>query len=349
MIPFLLAFLLSYGGLHLWVLSRLRVLVKPHPLLLIPILLLYLGPILTHWLLRSGHEDLGRAAYLVAFTWMAFLFLSGTMLLLAEGGRLLGILSPEKGALGSVLISAAVLLYGSFEALRPEVKVIELTTAKVSKPYTMALIADLHAGPVVRGRRLERLLEPLRRDPPDLILSAGDLLDSEVLDDLEPLASLRPPLGKFAVLGNHEGYLGPDRAQRVLEGLGFRVLRGEAVRIGDLVLAGVDDPHVPGPKVPEEVVLSRQGKEGFRVLLKHRPRVSPRALGLFDLQLSGHTHGGQIFPFTLLVKAFYPRGSGLFPLGKGHLYTTKGVGTWGPPMRFLSPPEVVIIRLTPSP
>lgn len=349
MIPFLLAFLLCYGGLHLWVLSRLAVLFKPHGLLLIPVLFLYLGPVLTYWVLRWGQEALGRAMYLLSFSWMAFLFLCGAFLLLAEGGRLLGILSAKRGAVGSVILSWGILLYGYGEALRPRVKVIELATPKVSRPYTVAVIADLHAGPVVRGGRLERLLEPLRGNPPDMLLSAGDLLDSEVLDDLRPLVDLRPPWGKYAVLGNHEAYLGPARAQGILEALGFRVLRNEALRVGELVLVGVDDPHVPGPRNREEMALSGLDRKSYKILLKHRPEVSPRSAGLFDLQLSGHTHGGQIFPFNLLVRLFYPKGSGLIPVGEGYLYASNGLGTWGPPMRFLSPPEMALVKLVPSP
>lgn len=348
MIAFLIGFLLSYGGLHLWVLSRLKALLKPHPLLLIPILFLYLGPLLTHWILRWGDEELGRLCYLVSFTWMAFLFLCGALLLVAEGMRSLGILGPTEGALGTVLLSVAVLIYGYFEALDPRVKVLEIRTPKVTRAYTIGFFSDLHAGPVVRGKRLERLLKPLLEDPPDLVLSAGDLLDSEVQGDLEPMARLRASLGKFAVLGNHEGYLGAHRAQEIMESLGFRVLRNEALKVGDIVLVGVDDPHVPGTRAREEGVLP-PGSPGFKILLKHRPRVSPKAIGLFDLQLSGHTHGGQIFPFSLLVKAFYPLHAGLVSLGEGHLYTSRGIGTWGPPVRFLSPPEIVIIRLTPFP
>lgn len=348
MIAFLMGFFLSYGGLHLWVLSRLRVLLKPHPLFLIPILFFYLGPLLTHWFLRWDNDDLGRLCYLVSFTWMAFLFLCGAFLLMAEGMKSLGILGQKRGVLGSVLLSLAVLTYGYFEALSPRLTVLEVRTHKVTRAYIIALLSDLHAGPVVRGTRLERLIRPLLEAPPDLVLSAGDLLDSEVKGGLEPLARLSPPLGKYAVLGNHEGYLGTHRAQEIIESLGFRVLKNEAVKVGEIVLVGVDDPHVRGPEAREREILLG-AERGFRILLKHRPRVSPEAIGLFDLQLSGHTHGGQIFPFSLLVKAFYPLDGGLVPMGGGYLYTSRGTGTWGPPIRFLSPPEITIIRLTPLP
>jgi predicted MPP superfamily phosphohydrolase len=96
-------------------------------------------------------------------------------------------------------------------------------------------------------------------------------------------------------------------------------------------------------------LLSQLAPQPFTVLLKHRPWVNPRSRGQFDLQLSGHTHKGQIFPFNVVVKRFYPYLSGLIPLGQGSLlYVNRGSGTWGPPVRFLAPPEVTLIEIVPQ-
>ncbi|HZD54845.1 MAG TPA: hypothetical protein VE080_01200, partial [Candidatus Aquicultoraceae bacterium] len=125
---------------------------------------------------------------------------------------------------------------------------------------------------------------------------------------------------------------------------------GEAVSIGNILrIAGVDDPAgaATGDSVQrQEKEALRGGPEpAFTLLLKHRPRVSGDSRGLFDLQLSGHTHKGQIFPFGYAVERAYPNLSGLFPLGGSFLYTSRGTGTWGPPMRFRSPPIVAVIDI----
>jgi predicted MPP superfamily phosphohydrolase len=115
-------------------------------------------------------------------------------------------------------------------------------------------------------------------------------------------------------------------------------------------IAGVDDPARPYRTLKndfEKALLSTLPRDGFTLYLKHQPVIDPSTLGLFDLQLSGHTHKGQIFPFNLATKLFYSMHSGLTELGKGSLlYVSRGSGTWGPPVRFLSPPEVTLIELT---
>jgi predicted MPP superfamily phosphohydrolase len=148
------------------------------------------------------------------------------------------------------------------------------------------------------------------------------------------------------VTGNHEYYAGLDQSLAFLERSGFRLLRGETVTVGDrITLAGVDDPT--GGSAPDEAaLLKKEPRTRFTVLLKHRPRVNSEAVSLFDLQLSGHAHRGQIFPFNLLTGLEYPMQNGLYELpGNGYLYTSRGTGTWGPPMRILSPPEMTLFEI----
>jgi predicted MPP superfamily phosphohydrolase len=168
------------------------------------------------------------------------------------------------------------------------------------------------------------------------------------------LHEITPSLGKFAVTGNHEFYAGIDQALAFTAAAGFRVLRGEAVPVGDyLTVAGIDDPagaRREGAPLPDEVpLLAKAQRNRFLLLLKHQPRIRPGAVGLFDLQLSGHVHKGQIFPFNLLTWLSYRIRCGLTELeGGSRLYTSRGTGTWGPPIRFLAPPEVTVITLTPA-
>jgi len=340
---FLVTFFISYALLNLYVLKGFGALFR-FPLGLV-FLLLYLSPLFSHWALKRGFLKMGQILYITGFTWMAFLFLSACVFVIFDLSRFLYPLEKKTGSLVALFFSLGALSYGFFEAQRPQVKTLTIKTPKVSSPIIIGIISDLHCGPVVKGKRLEHLLKALVKAKPDLILSPGDLLDTEYQNDLSPLRELKAPLGKFTVLGNHEGYMGPKKAQRILEEMGFKVLRNERVKVGQLILVGVDDPHVRGSLVDEKALLKEE--EGFVILLKHRP--SPPKEGKFDLQLSGHTHGGQIFPFNLIVRLFYPKSEGLKTLPGGKLlYITRGTGTWGPPVRFLAPPEVTIISIFPK-
>ena len=154
--------------------------------------------------------------------------------------------------------------------------------------------------------------------------------------------------------GNHEFYAGLAQALAFTTRAGFRVLRGEAVTMpGVMNVVGVDDPSGPGygsSSKGERELLSGEKNGMFTLFLKHRPSVGKESLGLFDLQLSGHLHGGQIFPFRYLTRLFYPFVEGLYRLPGGRsLYVSRGSGTWGPPIRFLAPPEVTIIDVKRAP
>jgi len=205
----------------------------------------------------------------------------------------------------------------------------------------------------VRHRKAEAIAELIRGADPDILVSTGDLVDAEI-NHLEGLAeifgTIRPPLGKYAVTGNHEFYAGVGQALQFTRRAGFSILRGEAVTVGNILrIAGVDDPTAAalgeGAGRPEKEVLGGTASPMYTILLKHRPLLSDGSRGLFDLQLSGHTHKGQIFPFRYVVGRPFPLLSGLFPFGGAYLYTSRGTGTWGPPMRFLSPPEVTVIDI----
>jgi predicted MPP superfamily phosphohydrolase len=190
----------------------------------------------------------------------------------------------------------------------------------------------------------------------NFLLATGDLVDDQLNSMAEAAAQLReirPRYGKFAVTGNHEFYAGLDDAVEFIRQSGFTLLRQEAATVaGAIDLAGVDDPTIrsAGPRggLSDREVLSG-GSGRFAILLKHQPSVENDAPGAFDLQLSGHTHKGQIFPFSLITRRFFPFHSGNYRLAKDALlHVSRGTGTWGPPIRFLSPPEITVIDLIPG-
>jgi predicted MPP superfamily phosphohydrolase len=260
-------------------------------------------------------------------------------------------------ALGTTLAVAA---YGVFAATRHRVERVTIATPKWPPgcaPLRIAFISDLHLGALVGRRALRRVLRRVEKLDADMVVSGGDLVDGQAdhLNRLVPLlAGLRPRLGKFAVLGNHECYVGIGHALDFHERAGFKVLRGTAVAVTpELGIAGVDDPAAASFRhmayLDERAALAAIAPQRFSILLKHQPVVAgdggPRA----DLQLSGHVHQGQIFPFNFLVKLVYRQPTGLSALpGGGHLYVSRGTGTWGPPMRVLAPPEITLIEIAPA-
>ncbi|WP_286951859.1 MULTISPECIES: metallophosphoesterase [Aminobacterium] len=235
---------------------------------------------------------------------------------------------------------------------------IKVETAKLPPewPYVrVAQISDIHLGLIVREDRLKKIVEAIEASSPHRVVSTGDLVDGQMdgrQKEIDLLQSLSAPLGKFAVTGNHEVYAGLNQATSFIEECGFQVIRNEVLNLAPLLLAGVDDDDIKMAESfspSEQNLLSSLSPHRFRLFLKHRPIVMEDSIDFFDLQLSGHVHGGQMWPFTLVTRAVYPMGTGLHRLkNEVMLYVTSGAGTWGPPMRFLATPEVVIIDIVNS-
>jgi predicted MPP superfamily phosphohydrolase len=258
--------------------------------------------------------------------------------------------SPEFHIVG--LLTLILLGYGLVEARRIRIRRISITTPKLaSGSVTIAQISDMHLGIILGDEFLERVLAKLREIKPDIVVATGDIVDGQG-DDFEALArhfhTYAPSLGAYAVTGNHEYYAGLEHSLRFLRSAGFTVLRGESAKAGGIVLVGVDDPTVIShlqPPAPDPGQLSASiNANEYVVLLKHQPLINNDLR--FDLQLSGHVHGGQIFPFVYLTRLTYRFGTGLSQLSDGRLlYVSAGTGTWGPPIRLFAPPEITLITI----
>ncbi len=369
---FLLVFLSIYTTLHLYFFFRVKALLPPSPWAYagtgLFLALMIVAPIGVHLAEKAGHDLAARITAWIAFSWMGILFLAvvaGLLVHLAAlGAWAVAALTPVRpppltgraGAGVTLAMVALFIVYGRYEAGRLEVTRLTVPTAKLpagTGALTVVQISDVHLGLLARAGRMSRIVDRIREIGPDLLVSTGDFVDGRLagLPHLaREMADLRVPLGKYAVTGNHEFYPGLEESLRFLRSAGFRVLRNEAVTVaGVLNIAGVDDPAVEPD--PDEAEIFRSLENGrFTLYLKHRPSVSPETLGRFDLQLSGHAHRGQIYPFTHVVALEYPRLDGWYDLGKGgRLYTSRGTGTWGPQIRILSPPEITVIRLVPAP
>lgn len=373
MLQFLLLFILIYGGMNFYACWKLGHLLRGHTAALVALglfgALMTSGPILVRTLEGAEWIRTAHGFALVAYLWMAavlwFLFLAGAADLWnfaiaaarhpwPGAARLALPLRPTLAVIGVLIASG--LAWGAVEARRPRLERLTICTPRLAPgpPLRILQIADVHLGLLERGARLDQIRRTAQATQPDLIVSSGDLLDGmgDHLNHLhEQLAAIRPRLGKFAVTGNHEFYVGIATSVAFHEASGFRLLRGEAVTIdgGRLRLAGVDDPSLRlGGSVPanEPALLGPRQGAPFTILLKHQPRIEPAALGRFDLMLSGHTHQGQIVPFGLIVSLFFPYLSGTHALGDGStLHVSRGTGTWGPPLRLGAPPEVTLITI----
>ena len=248
--------------------------------------------------------------------------------------------------------AAGVVVAGFVHVARgPRVRRVRVPLAGLAVPsYTIVQLTDVHIGPLIGRAFVEELVRRVNALAPDLIVITGDLIDgrlSELSRHVEPLRDLRARDGVYAVTGNHEFYWNVELWLDHLRSLGMRVLRNQHTTIaGAFELAGVDDESYG-----EDVARAVAGRAPERplVLLAHRPGTVERAArhGV-DLQLSGHTHGGQLLPFGWLARLFDPKVSGLARFGRTWLYVSEGTGFWGPPLRVGTSCEIAAITLVPA-
>src|SRR5512137_468632 len=319
-----------------------------------------------------------------AMLWMGVAFLLLSALVLVDLARLaasgLGSIAdwlrhapeapadPERRrpvAGGAVLVAGGATAFAVTSALGdPQIHEVPVRLARLPRKLSglsIAQITDLHVGRTIGEDEVRRVVAATNRLRPDVVAITGDLVDGSVRlleRSVAPLAALEARFGTFFVTGNHEYYSGAAAWVEHLRRLGIRVLRNERVEIGDrgasIDLAGIDDWRSAGmaPGHGPDLAAAVAGRDPDRslVLLAHQPRgVEAAAQAGVELQISGHTHGGQIFPFTIATALVYPYLHGLYGVKEGggsQIFVSRGTGYWGPPMRLGSPPEIARIVLT---
>jgi predicted MPP superfamily phosphohydrolase len=339
--------------------------------LVISTLLTPLG-VLSRWIeSRRVADRLAWAGLLAMGLYSSLLVLTVLRDVLLACGALLGWLAPTlPHLLGLRAITAAAVpllalfftVWG-FANARRRAGVVEVDVPIPNLPaalegFRIAQISDIHVGPTIKRPYLSRIVDAVNALEADLIAITGDLVDGSVADLSEqtaPLARLAARHGTYFVTGNHEYYSGAAEWTEELRRLGLNVLQNEHVVLShqgaELVLAGVTDfgAHHFDPAQRSDPLGALRGAPegaGVRVLLAHQPRSAPAAQEAgFDLQLSGHTHGGQFFPWNFFVRLQQPFTAGLHRLGKLWVYTSRGTGYWGPPKRLGAPSEITHLRL----
>ncbi|MEV6249896.1 metallophosphoesterase [Streptomyces sp. NPDC051742] len=253
-------------------------------------------------------------------------------------------------------VAAGTVGYGAYGVLRgPRIKRVTVPLAKVPRAahgYRIAVVSDIHIGPILGRAHTQRIVDAINSAQPDLIAVVGDLVDGTVENlgsAAEPLARLRARHGSFFVTGNHEYFSGADAWVDHVRELGLRPLRNERLEIpAGFDLAGVDDiageSEGQGPDFAR--ALGDRDRARAAVLLAHQPIVVHDAVrhGV-DLQLSGHTHGGQLWPGNYLAELANPTVAGLERYGDTQLYVSRGAGAWGPPVRVGAPSDITLVEL----
>jgi uncharacterized protein len=376
---FFITFFLVYSGMHVYAFYKARAalhfgLISGLTVALFMLVMTF-APFLIRLSEKEGLEQFARILSFVGYIWLGALFLFLSASLILDGYRLCIRIaelitkaeyrhlkpSADIAFYLPLLISVLISVYGYHEAKNVRAEKITIKTSRIPEAtgkLRIVQISDVHLGLIIRQERLRNILQLVKEADPDLLVSTGDLVDGQIngLPGLaEMFREIKPKYGKYAITGNHEYYAGLEQALAFTRDAGFTILRGEAVQIsGGLNIAGIDDTAgrylALAKDVNENEMLSLLPRESFTLLLKHRPLIDRDAAGLFDLQLSGHVHRGQIFPFSIATKLYYPVDAGLARVSGGsYLYVSRGTGTWGPPIRFLSPPEVTVFELVYEP
>ena len=299
-----------------------------------------------------------RLFHRISAVWLglvSFLSFAALMSWVIFGAALLAGMDLNFHRMVEVLYGVAALLgcYGVINAAWTRVRRISIQLEHLPEVWRgrrAALISDLHLGHVRNGRFLRRIVTKVIKSRPDIVFIAGDLFDGTAIDArraAEPLRELRAPHGVYFVAGNHEQFGDDTKYLEAIAAAGVRVLHNEKVNADGLQIIGVPYRHATQDKhlrsILQQIGVDRSHASILLVHAPDRPHIAEEA-GI-SLQLSGHTHVGQFYPWTWMARRIYRQFAySLSRIGKMQVYTSSGAGTWGPPLRFGSNPEIVLIQ-----
>lgn len=310
----------------------------------------------------AGMDRLSWTVEVIAAHWLGVLFLTFVCLLVADLATGFGYFWPNRAATvrqWALVAGLGLSLVALVQGMRPpvvrsyEVQVPGL--ARTSDGTVLVVASDFHLGALLGERWLAARIEQINAQKPDLVILAGDIVEGHGIDQealLPVLRRLSPPLGVWAVNGNHETYGETGAGGRLLEEAGFHVLRDQWAEVRpDLVIAGVDDLTARRRRLGRDAefvdrALSGRPAGATTVFVSHTPWLAERAASQgVALMVSGHTHGGQIWPFNYVVRLTYPMMAARYDAGGMPVIVSRGAGTWGPRMRLWHPGEIVRITL----
>jgi len=256
-----------------------------------------------------------------------------------------------------VCISVVATVWAVWEGTKiPHIKTITIENPHIDKEYRFVMLSDLHITRSIPQARISKIVAKTNKLKPDAVFLVGDIIDDRtkyIGSQLEELKELKAPLGIYAVSGNHELYNGLNLWQRNFKRLGIKVLINDGIRLKDskVFVAGIPDLNTafsPYFRINFAQAFQKSRNNDYKILLSHYPNLSEYPNRKYNLQLSGHTHGGQIFPFHYLSWQANKYLAGLYDVESYKLYVSRGAGYWGPPMRLFAPSEITEIILKPT-
>ena len=296
-------------------------------------------------------EFLSQGMFSIGSTWLVFTLYMVILLLATDLARLfLPHLKPF-GFYIALGITICLLLYGYFNYKNPDVNQLNITLKKpiAGKPLKVVAISDVHLGNGTRKAQLQKFVQMINAQEPDLIIIGGDLIDNSLTPVCqqkmhEELSMFKAPMGIFMVPGNHEYISGMEECERFLKDTPIRLLRDTIVTLPNgLQLIGRDD-RSNRRRTPIAELMKQADTDKPTLLLDHQPYELAKkdSLGI-DIQFSGHTHRGQVWPMSLFVDNMYEQSHGYRQWSHSHVYVSSGLSLWGPPFRIGTDSEMTVI------
>lgn len=353
------------GGFNYYFINKHRRVIKlkkiPKHIATILLIVLIISPLMATFLSYNDIHALSAFFSLVGYSWMAFIYLFleihlaiDIIFFILQRLCIYNKSFPKLAYLATVLSSFAILAYGNFEADNILIKTINIKTTKDIN-YNIVQLSDIHFSAITSDDKAQVISQNVNALKPDILIITGDTLDRGIKDihQIENIfKQIHAPLGKYAVMGNHEYYFGKEKSINFYKNAEIKLLINEKHDVDqNLSIVGIDDAmakrYINNTTNSESKVMEEIDSNKFVIIAKHRPDVLTPYLDKFDLQISGHTHGGQIYLFSFIVKIANKYLKGMYNLSdRSKIYVSNGTGTWGPPFRFLTPPEITQIKIS---
>lgn len=350
MVVFIIAFLAMLFFLNYYVFTHFRGQLGPVPDIIFWPLLIFmsLSMFIAMGISRFSVGPFSRGFYNVTMVWLGFSIILVIVLAIHDIIAFFIVYDTRVPIRIIISIVAIMTIAGIINAHFIRTKRINLNAKGLQKDIRIAHISDLHMGIGASKKWLDKLVDKVNSLGPDMILITGDLIDGPFKSPesmFTPLKRLNAPA--YFSTGNHEFMIGIKESMDIIRKLGITALRNEDLKLdNNIQLLAIDDTWEVKNVLSHTLERARPDPNMYTILMSHQPRdFETAAENGVDLMLSGHTHGGQFFPFTILTGMVYRQGKGLHRSNGSTLYTTTGTGTWGPPIRLGSNNEIVLIKL----
>jgi len=345
---FFIIFLLIYFGVHFYIFARISSLLEIERTFwfyLIGLIVVLSFPIFSVLERTIGGSFL-RGLYALSAIWLGAAFFIFCCLIIYEITNMFVKVNSKAAGVIVLVVALSITLFSLINALSLDTKIINIPMPNLKNELKIVQLSDMHIGTIHNSGYLEKIVEKVNNLNPDMVLITGDIVDGSGIlteESISPLNKLEPKT--FFTLGNHEQYEGVEYVLNLLKNTKIQILRNEIFNYKDIQIIGVDAIEEFQNK-SFDLSSFKINKLKPSVLMYHLPTNLEKAneVGI-NLQLSGHTHNGQIFPFSLLSRIFFPRVTGLYDYNGTYMYVSPGTGTWGPPLRFGSRNEITVINL----